>query len=213
MLSRRRFGFGAAALGLAGALSPVSAADARAWRYVEAAGLPPLVTQVNPHWCWAATISNVFRCAGRSVSQTTIVRRLYGDTVDFASGPFADLSELLSTAWTDERTGAAFDSRLLVAYDETSAALTAAPPSPADVLAAIAYNRPLVLATATHAMLVVGVDYLADPARGVIRLGNARVWDPLPPGRFRTVAAGPGGEFQPARSGGRLQYLAAAVVS
>jgi peptidase C39-like protein len=213
MLTRRRFGFGASALGLAGALSPLTAADARAWQYVEAAGLPPLMTQVDSRWCWAATISNLFRCFGRSVSQTTIVKRLYGDTVDFASGPFADLSELLNTTWTDERTGAAFDSRLLAAYDETSAALTAAPPSPTDVVAAIANNQPLVLATATHAMLVVGVDYVTDAARNVLALGDARVWDPLPPGRFRTVAAGPGGEFQPGRTGGRLQYLAAAVVS
>lgn len=213
MLTRRRFGFGAGALGLAGALSPLTAADARAWRYVEAAGLPPLVTQVNSRWCWAATVSNLFRCLGHSVSQTTIVRRLYGDTVDFASGPFTDLSALLSTSWTDERTGAVFDSRLTAAYDETSAALTAQPPSPGDVVAALADNRPLVLATATHAMLVVGVDYVSDAEQGVVALGDARVWDPLPPGRFRAVMGGPGGEFQPGRSGGRLQYLAAAAVS
>jgi hypothetical protein len=213
MLTRRLFGFGAGALGLAGALSPLSAADARAWRYVEAARLPPLVTQVDSRWCWAATVSNLFRCQGRSVSQTTIVKRLYGDTVDFASGPFIDLSELLNTTWTDERTGVAFESRLIAAYDETSAALTAQPPSPADVVAALADNRPLLLATATHAMLVVGVDYVTDAQRNVIGLGDARVWDPLPPGRFRAVIGGPGGEFQPGRSGGRLQYLAAAIVS
>jgi hypothetical protein len=170
-----------------------------------------LAPQQEPMWCWAATISNLFAYHGRAVSQATIVKTLTGGALeDIRSGVYCNMSALMSRNWTDEKTGAVFSSRVTSAYDETCAS-PFSPTPPAAVVSEINANRPLVIGTVVHAMLLAGVTYVPSPAG--VQLLNGYVFDPEPGIGPRWVMGGMGGEFLAHRGGGQLLYIATATVT
>jgi hypothetical protein len=170
-----------------------------------------LAPQREPMWCWAATISNLFAYHGHVVSQDTIVKTLTGGALeDIRSGVYCNMSALMSRNWTDEKTRAVFSSQVTSAYDETCAS-PLSPTPPAAVVSEINANRPLVIGTVVHAMLLTGVTYVSSPAG--VQLLNGYVFDPEPGIGPRWVMGGMGGEFLAHRAEGQLLYIATATVT
>jgi hypothetical protein len=173
---------------------------------VSGAGALPLGQQQGSEWCWAATISNLFAYHGHIVPQPEIVATLTGGYLaDIRGGVYCNMSNLTTRTWTDRKNGKQFSSRVTSAYDETCVEQVQ-PPPPQAVIDEINANRPLLIGTTNHAMLLIGVVHVGP------QLLHGYVFDPGF-GGVRFVQGGFGGEFLARRGGGQLLYIASAAVS
>jgi hypothetical protein len=179
--------------GIALALASVHAQSARAAIDCKAFGPPAyqvcragLRSQVLPvtaadseqhqsEWCWAASIAAVFAYYHHPVSQERIVDETYGDIVNLPGTPQAILSSL-NRPWVDD------DGRpFRVSGDVYSA-------NPSTAANDLAYDRPLIIGTLGHAMVLTGVQFVRNPGGG--RVVAAYVRDPWPfDARYRPLTA------------------------
>lgn len=120
--------------------------------------------QNNTQWCWAACISMVFSYYGHPVSQARIVLETWGEILNMPGQPW-DILANLNRPWVDDL-GQAFS----VYGDSLSANHVTA----AQDLAA---NRPLIIGTMGHAMLLTAVTYMRN-GWGQGYIIDARVRDP-----------------------------------
>jgi len=163
-----------------------------------------LSSQQESLWCWAATISNLFSHYGHPVSQARVVSEVYGLPVNARSGDYANLARLLNRRWRDDR-GVLFTARLNAALDVVNGvdAITND-----QIRNALRSNRPLVMGTTTHAMLIVGMTYQdMNGLVGTVR--SVRVFDPWPGVGVRDLSAS---EMAPAPRG-TLMFIADATIS
>lgn len=123
-------------------------------------------------WCWAASISMVFRYYGFEVSQERIVAETFGQVVNMP-GTTEQILTTLSREWTDDH-GRHF---------QVSAGLLSAEGAAAELAA----DRPLMVGTLGHAMVLTALGYVKDPWYGD-RVTSAVVRDPWP-GRGRRELA------------------------
>ncbi|THB70736.1 MAG: hypothetical protein D6E12_02315 [Desulfovibrio sp.] len=122
--------------------------------------------QEYDQWCWAACIEMVFRYYGFEVDQQRIVRETWGSIVNMPGYPEQIMANLNRT-WVDDR-GRHFRSQ----GDQYSAnALSAAED--------LANNRPLIVGTMGHAMLLTAMMYTTNDY-GHSQLVSAVVRDPAP---------------------------------
>jgi hypothetical protein len=121
-------------------------------------------------WCWAACLEMIFRYYGFVVPQERIVRETWGDIVNLPANPQQILYNL-NRPWTDDR-GRSFS----VMGDVFSANIVTAAHDLAD-------NRPLIIGTMGHAMVLTSLVYYRNEYCQV-GVAMAIVRDPWP-GRGR----------------------------
>lgn len=173
--------------------------------YIPAFSRPQLQSQ----WCWAACISTVFGFLGFPVDQVRVFRSVFGGNLpEWPAASGRRVTALLDRSWTADNGDTFYASPHELFNIEP--ALVEPPangfrPGSAPVfkpgLAAsdIAYGRPLILATVSHAMVLTRVDIFAN---GAYRLW---VWDSWPGRGHRILSAS---EMTPMNElGGRLRYL------
>jgi len=136
------------------------------------AGLPtPLASTISAYqqasqWCWAASISMVFRHYGLNVSQPEIVRQAWGDLVNLP-GSAREIAASLNRTWTDDK-----GDRWRVSSDTFRT-------EPGIAAQDLAANRPLIIGTMGHAMVLTALTYDRDFAsNGYVTLATVR--DPWP---------------------------------
>ncbi|MFO0745415.1 MAG: papain-like cysteine protease family protein [Myxococcota bacterium] len=122
--------------------------------------------QLMSQWCWAASISMVFRYYGYEVSQQRIVAETFGQVVNMP-GSAEQIMQALDRTWTDDR-GRSFR----VSADASSA-------SPDSAVADLAASHPLIVGTQGHAMVLTALGYAVDPWNGD-QITSAIVRDPWP---------------------------------
>ena len=134
--------------------------------------------QFQSEWCWAASISMVFKYYGHPVSQDRIVTQAYGGPANMPAQPWTMLS-MLNRTWIDDN-GHTFTS---VSSPGSTNAVAAANDLAADM--------PLLVGTQGHAVVLTSLQYAAfylattsGPQLGPVNITNAIVRDPWP-GRGR----------------------------
>lgn len=127
-------------------------------------------------WCWAACIEMVFRYHGFAISQEEIVRQTWGAIVNLPADPYVILANL-NRPWID-RQGRHFQA---VGDVFTANWVTAAQD--------LADDRPLIIGTLGHAMLLTALNYFRD-AWGRGNIISAVVRDPWQ-GRGRRILTAP----------------------
>lgn len=166
---------------------------------------PVFASQRASQWCWAASVANLFAYHGHAVPQARIVSEVYGVVANMRSGDYANMARLLNRRWTDE-SGDRFDSRLVAALDIANGVNAIDNDA---IRQALRNNRPLVIGTTTHAMLVVGMQYTEIGGR-VAQVVGVDLFDPWPGQGFRPARRD---EVTPVPFGGSLMFIADARVT
>jgi hypothetical protein len=135
---------------------------------------PVYATQRMSQWCWAASISMIFRYYGHPVDQGRIVETAYGRRVNLPSGNGINMSVQMNRDWTDDN-GKRFSARITSAYDAMAGFNNMTNGWIVDQLHA---ERPLVVGSGTHAMVATAVEYFKTPQGPFII--NVGVFDPWP---------------------------------
>jgi hypothetical protein len=169
--------------------------------------------QQCPEWCWAASLSAVFRFFGKTVDQRTIVMRKYGQLVCAPSQTAAQIAAFLNTQWIDEATGRPFMCRLTAAFDAMAGVGAI---NNGIIVNELASQRPVIYCNLSHCMVIVGVTYL--PTIPFPSIQNAMVMDPWPlsprlhplsPPEMFPAQFGPLGYI----GGGQMSFLGTVLVS
>jgi len=122
--------------------------------------------QESREWCWAACIEMVFAYYGHRVSQSRIVRETWGGLVDKPVHK-RQLLDDLNRDWTDNR-GRRFRSNADV-FDR-----------PAAGVPDLRRNRPLILGTLGHTVVLTAITLEIDDFSGRWNIAGAVVHDPWP---------------------------------
>lgn len=213
-VSRRRiivWGLGALAFGRAAGLPALAQQMCRPQRsmrscqaHVDCRSLDACYDeQRSSEWCWAACISMVFAHHGHKVAQERIVKEVYGRPVNKPAIAGEMVTAMLSRKWLDDK-GNPFVSRISSLYDiEISAAVL-----PDKVIVEdLSNNRPLIVGTNAHMMIVTAAEYVETRhGPSVARIG---VYDPYPGIGPRQLDSY---EMTPSEKGGGLTYLASVDV-
>jgi hypothetical protein len=160
--------------------------------------------QELPQWCWAASVSMIFKYYGYEVSQQQIVEAVYGATVNLPALAGAMISQQLNREWVDAR-GRRFRSTMQGLFDADAGVLTL---NNQEIVQALASERPFLLGNTTHAVVLTAVGYFATPMGP--NIFNIGVLDPWP-GIGMRGAQSPA-ELVPMPYGGALRYLALPLV-
>jgi hypothetical protein len=139
---------------------------------IDSSIIPVMASQQMPEWCWAASISMVFRYYGFTVSQQRIVSETWGGIVNMPGGPDQILEDL-NRSWKDD------DDNKFTANGESYDA------NPITASQDLAQDMPLIIGSMGHAMVLTSLVYLRDATgRGSVQAAIVR--DPWP-GRGRRV--------------------------
>jgi hypothetical protein len=131
--------------------------------------------QLQSNWCWAAAISGVFAYYGHPVSQARIVREAYGGIANMR-GTTRAIMESLNRDWVDDA-----NRPFRVSADTFSANWITATQD-------LAQNRPLIVGSLGHAMILTAAEYTRFP-NGNGRVQGVIVRDPWPTNpRRRTLS-------------------------
>lgn len=117
-------------------------------------------------WCWAACIETVFRYYGFVVRQERIVRETWGDIVNLPAYAEQILANL-NRRWVDD------NGRSFSCFGDVSSA------NPATAAQDLADNRPLIIGTPIHAMVLTALTYWRNGMGGG-EVTEAIVRDPMP---------------------------------
>ncbi len=139
---------------------------------------PVTAQQKMSQWCWAASISMLFAFHGHPVAQERIVAGIWGHLADLPAPTGGTMSDALARPWRDDR-GHPFRARIRV-FDAGAGEYGLDEEAVIDELRA---ERPLLVGTAGHAMVVTALTYVKDPS-GFTQVVSVIVRDPWP-GRGR----------------------------
>ena len=158
-------------------------------------------TQWQSEWCWAACISMIFKYYGHPISQDKIVRSVYGAAYNRPAGAGWVMAKELNRDWVDDN-GKPFKSRLTAVIDIDAGVFGL---NNAGMIYELDQNRPMLIASGTHAMVATAMQYF--PA-SVVSVG---VFDPWPTsGGARRLSTQ---EMIPiTQPGGMLRFAAAVKV-
>ncbi len=141
--------------------------------------MEPVTSQQRmSQWCWAASITMIFGFHGHPVAQERIVESVWGRLVDLPAMNGNMMSESLARPWVDDR-GKAFRARIRV-LDVDAGLYGVDTPM---VIAELRAERPLLVGTVGHAVVLTAMRYLLTPW-GEVQILGATVRDPWP-GRGR----------------------------
>ena len=201
----RRLFFATGAATLASMSAPAAMNNLGGYRRRAFVAQPHLVQQQCPLWCWAASISMIFKTYGYDVPQQKIVQETFGSVVCVASGNPVTIARDLSRDWTDSG-GNSFTSQVTAAYDAWNGINTL---DNRFIVSQLANDKPLLYCNTHHAMVLVAVDFFDTP--GEPNVVAAGVLDPFP-GNAGFHALSPP-ELRAAQMGGQMTFLAAVDVS
>lgn len=144
------------------------------------AGIPSQIAgqaalpQFQSQWCWAACISMIFGYYNRPVRQERVVQETFGRIIDMPANPLQILSAV-NRPWTDER------GKPFTGY---GAALPIDP-----ILAGryMAQEKPLIIGTIGHAMVLTALNWAQD-RNGNQELRGLVVRDPAIGGQRRELS-------------------------
>jgi hypothetical protein len=122
--------------------------------------------QENSQWCWAASISMVFKYYNYDVSQETIVKSIKKKLVNQPGYP-KELNAALNRTWKDE-TEQLFASKTKKLFKSWKA-----------ILKDIKKNRPVIIGAVGHATVVIGATFL-KASNGRTQFESVIVSDPWP---------------------------------
>jgi hypothetical protein len=131
--------------------------------------------QESRQWCWAACIEMVFGYYGHRVSQSRIVRETWGGLLDKPVHE-RQLLDDLNRSWTDNR-GRRFRS-IGDVLDQ-----------PAAGVSDLRRNRPLILGTLGHTVVLTAITLDIDDFSGRWNIAEAVVCDPWPGHGARILSA------------------------
>lgn len=157
-----------------------------------------------PMWCWAASISAVFKFFDHDVDQEDIVRGTYGQLGCLPALRPIQIAQALSKSWTDND-GDRFRLRITSAYDPYSGINAT---NNAIIVNELNHNRPLIYCNTHHAMVVSAVDYRPTPMGPMI--DGVGVIDPWPDSPRLHPLSRP--EIVPVHLGGQMTFLASVNV-
>jgi hypothetical protein len=161
-------------------------------------------TQQASQWCWAASISMLFAFNSHSVAQPRIVQEAYGSVVNMPAVGSV-MAQTLNRAWTDDN-GRTFYSTLEGAFDPAAGINTL---NNAQLISELDQNRPYVIGTNGHAMVVTSMTYYQTSYGPYVV--DVSVFDPWPTnGGARSLSAS---DFTPITQGGGMTFIAIAQVS
>ena len=120
--------------------------------------------QEMDQWCWAACIEMLMHRYGYVVDQPAIVATVFQGVVN-RPGQVPDILRLLNHSWTD-RNGRYFEARSTV----FNVSLT-------DAISDLAADRPLIIGTHGHAMVLTSITVANNPD-GTMTMISATVRDP-----------------------------------
>lgn len=126
-------------------------------------------------WCWAACIEMIFRYGRHPVSRQRIVREAWGQIADMPTQP-AQILAALKRTWQDDK-GVAFT----VSSEDVVSADVA--------MQRLSINRPLIVGTGGHVMVMTGLTYL-QRGDGPVEPQTEIVQDPWPGRGKRMLSAG-----------------------
>jgi hypothetical protein len=155
-------------------------------------------------WCWAASISMIFKFFGHPLDQAKIVRQLYPDG-DCSGASNAEMADALSDSWTDDH-GGQFESTITAVYDSDTDTNHI---SNAIVVNELLNGRPLLYGNGHHAMVVCAANYRTTPGQPMV--DQIWVMDPWP--SAQRVHALTQSEMLAAHLGGDLHFLASVQIS
>lgn len=160
--------------------------------------------QAEDQWCWAASISMVFRFYGHPVSQERIVSDVYGSAVDMPARAGVVMAQELNRTWQDDN-GHAFHSEVTGVYDAQYGIFGL---SNDQIISELDQGHPLVIGARTHAVVVTAIEYYRTAlGPDVVSVG---AFDPWPGVGARGLAQD---EMTPAHLGGSLFFAATVRVT
>jgi Papain-like cysteine protease AvrRpt2 len=130
--------------------------------------------QERRNWCWAASMSMIFAHHGYQMPQEQIAREQYADAADRGARP-QDISRMLDQTWQD-------------AHGRSFVASSVAGSEPGrrfqfgndTVIRELIAQRPLIIGTLGHAMVLVAVEYERFTLQDAVRITGGTVIDPWP---------------------------------
>ncbi|MBS1718002.1 MAG: hypothetical protein JSS72_09760 [Armatimonadetes bacterium] len=129
--------------------------------------------QRQSEWCWAASLSNIFRFYGHPITQERIVTTVFGwPARNQPAGTLALLSAQVNRDWVDDN-GLRFTAHLDRAYDFENGRRDLQ--SNQYILDQLHAGKPLLYCNLTHCMVLYALDYDSF-GHGI----GARVFDPWP---------------------------------
>lgn len=155
-------------------------------------------SQYQSQWCWAASISMVFRHYGYRVSQERIVRETYGVVGNIPAVTGFAISKNLDREWQDDE-GQSFSVEIEGLYDADAGIMSL---TNGDIVDALRDERPLIIGNRSHAMVMTAVAYVPYP--GNPQIFNFGVADPFPGAGLHGAQPR---ELYPMHMGGDLRYL------
>jgi hypothetical protein len=178
---RRALGAALGSVLLSVAIVPSSTAGTRCESGVCTAGIPTArvkeiaATQQMNEWCWAASISMAFAYHGHPVSQSEIVRTIWGQVVNLPAMNGMTITGALNREWTDSN-GKRFRSR----SSFTDLAAGVAMVDNQRIVSELKAERPLIVGVKGHAMLLTAISYMPMGANVIGPVVGAVVRDPWP---------------------------------
>jgi hypothetical protein len=160
--------------------------------------------QYASQWCWAASISMLFRYYKHPVSQPRIVSDVYGAVTNMPAGSGFVIARQLNRRWRDDN-GKTFTSRLTAAYD-FDAGVNAINNN--WIIDQLDQDHPIVVGSRTHAMVGTAIQYFVTPMGP--RVVSVGVFDPWPGVGARGLTPD---EMRPMHLGGGLRFIASVKVS
>lgn len=161
--------------------------------------------QQCPEWCWAASISMVFRFFGHPLDQKRIVIENYGSLVCAPSGTASRIAANLNRSWAGDD-GRPFTSQLTTVYDARAGVVAI---NNAFIVNEIVNQRPILYCNTHHAMVIIAVDY--RPTQLGPQIDRVIVMDPWPLSPQIHPSSAP--EMLPPQMRGQMTFLATVRVS
>jgi hypothetical protein len=160
--------------------------------------------QYQSQWCWAASISMLYRYYRHPVGQQRIVSEVYGGAVNMPAGSGLVIARQLNRNWLDDN-GKAFTSRLTAAYDFDAGVLAI---NNNWIINELDKDRPMIIANRSHAFVGTAIQYYVTPQGPyVVSIG---VFDPWPGIGARGLRPD---EMIPMHQNGSLRFIATVSVA
>jgi|ERR1019366_7363003 hypothetical protein len=130
-------------------------------------------SQNCPAWCWAASISMLFRLYGHPIDQTAIAKVVYGPNPPCKTAQPSAILKLLNRRWTDDN-GDDFSCRTTSLYDSFAEIDNFTPQNAVDNLT---NGDAMLLCTTHHCMVLTGIQYINTSAGpNIVVMGVADPW-------------------------------------
>jgi hypothetical protein len=140
------------------------------------------ITQHQPQWCWAASISMIFTYYGYKLTQEDIVLGVHGKVEDINAPSGEAMTKALRRHWRDPSNQEFAVSTKTGDIDANRFEI-----SNATMASELGEGRPLLIGTRGHAMVLVSVNYQRHSDGDVVITGG-QVIDPLPGKGVRRLA-------------------------